>query len=240
MGNQSFTTGLNFNFEDDIVQLTAKAFGNKTMEPNNLLTENLESSPGPTEKLSGLSALRLFVFDFVKVFVIAVAIIVPIRWFLFQPFVVTGDSMLPNYEDGNYLIIDEITYRFREPQRGEVVVMRFPNDRSQFFIKRLVGLPNERIVIENGRVVIFTGQEPKGQVLAEGYLPLDNTTFGNIDRKLGPQEYFVLGDNRLSSSDSRIWGSLPRQNIVGRVYVRVFPLKEFGIFNLPDLGFSSP
>ncbi len=204
------------------------------------LTQNLDSSPGPAEKLSGLSALRLFVFDFVKVFVIAVAIIVPIRWFLFQPFVVTGDSMLPNYEDGNYLIIDEITYRFREPQRGEVVVMRFPNDQSQFFIKRIVGLPGERIAIEEGQVVIFNGQESKGLVLEEGYLPRDNITFGNIDRNLGPNEYFVLGDNRLSSSDSRIWGTLPRQNIVGRVYIRLFPLRKFEIFNLPDLSSSSP
>ncbi len=183
------------------------------------------------QQSSSFQAISLFVFDFLKVFVVAVAIIIPIRWFLFQPFVVTGDSMRPNFEDGNYLIIDELTYRLREPARGEVVVLRFPNDPSQFFIKRIVGLPNERIVIENGQVKLYNDQNPEGTVLEEPYLSSNNITYGNIDRKLGASEYFVLGDNRLSSSDSRVWGELPRRYVVGRVYLRVFPVKEFEIFS---------
>ncbi len=184
-----------------------------------------------TQKENKFQAVSLFIFDFLKIFVIAVAIIIPIRWFLFQPFVVTGDSMRPNFEDGNYLVIDEITYRFREPMRGEVVVLRFPNDPSQFFIKRLVALPNERIVIENGMAKIYNDQSPEGFLLDEPYLKEGSVTYGNIDRKLGAEEYFVLGDNRLSSSDSRVWGPLPRRYIVGRVYLRVFPVREFEIFS---------
>lgn len=175
-------------------------------------------------------AAALFVFDFIKVFVIAVAIIVPVRWFLFQPFVVTGDSMRPNFEDGNYLIVDEITYRLREPHRGEVVVMRFPHDPSQFFIKRIVGLPGERVVVDNGHMTVYSPNSTDGTNLDETYLPNKNSTFGNVDRVLGPDEFFVLGDNRLSSSDSRIWGPLPRGSVVGRVYLRLFPLGDFKFF----------
>lgn len=198
----------------------------------------IEKEQNAPEEVSSWVAVRLFVLDFIKVFVIAVAIIIPIRWFLFQPFVVTGDSMLPNYQDGNYLIIDEISYRFREPMRGEVVVLRFPGDPSQFFIKRLVGLPNERVVIEGGHVTVYDGS--KEQVLDEEYLPNNNLTYGNIDRRLGADEYLVLGDNRLSSSDSRVWGPLKRKDIVGRVYVRLFPLKEFDFFAPPRYDLILP
>ena len=186
------------------------------------------------------SSVKLFVLDFLKVFVIAVAIIVPIRWFLFQPFVVTGDSMRPNFENGNYLIIDELSFRLREPARGEGVVLRFPQDPTQFFIKRIVGLPNEHVLIKNGHVTIFNTTNPEGLVLTEDYLPNNNLTYGNADRLLGSGEYFVLGDNRLSSSDSRIWGILPRKYIVGRVYLRVFPVKNFQFFTSPVYQVSSP
>lgn len=199
--------------------------------------ERANAHPG---EVSNWAAVRLFVLDFIKVFVIAIAIIIPVRWFLFQPFVVTGDSMLPNYEDGNYLIIDEITYRFREPERGEVVVLRFPNDRSQFFIKRIIALPYERVVIEGGHVTVYDLSGEQGKLLKEEYLPGNNITYGNIDRRLNADEYFVLGDNRLSSSDSRVWGPLKRKDIVGRVYVRVFPIKEFNLFDVPQYEYLSP
>lgn len=195
------------------------------------MSGNSQPQPLPQNKGGGTwGAMALFVFDFLKVFVIAVAIIIPVRWFLFQPFVVTGDSMRPNFQNGNYLIVDELTYRFREPVRGEVLVLRFPNDPSQFFIKRIVGLPGERVFIENARVTIFNDQYAKGLLLDETYLPSNNITYGTIDRKLGPNEYFVLGDNRLASSDSRVWGPLQRKDIVGRVLVRLFPVKELDFY----------
>jgi len=181
-----------------------------------------------------LGELGRFIFDFLKVFVIAVAIIVPIRLFLFQPFVVTGDSMQPNFIDGDYLIIDEITYRFRNPERGDVLVLRFPNDPSQFFIKRIIGLPGERVVVQNGSVAIVDQTEQRRVTLNEEYLPRQNQTFGNIDLVLAEDEYFVLGDNRLSSSDSRIWGTLKRKNIIGRAFIRAFPIEQFQIFTTPS------
>jgi len=144
--------------------------------------------------------------------------------------VVTGDSMRPTFHDGNYLIIDELTYRFREPARGEVVVMRFPRDPSQYFIKRIVGLPGEHIVIKEGRVTIHNGEHPEGLTLEEPYLASQSITHGNIERKLASDEFFVLGDNRLSSSDSRVWGTLPKKDIVGRVYLRLFPVDDLELF----------
>lgn len=181
----------------------------------------------------GLRSAGLFFWDFFKVLVIAALIIVPVRWFLFQPFVVTGPSMKPNFHDGDYLIIDELSYHLREPARGEVVVLRYPNDPTQFFIKRLAGLPGERIVIRNNRVEVFSAAYPNGLILAEPYLPKDNVTFGSLDVTLGPGEYYVLGDNRVSSSDSRVWGKLPRRDIIGRVYLRAFPLNQFRLFITP-------
>jgi len=188
---------------------------------NNDIQQQTQEAPEP---------LRYFFFDFLKVFVMAVAIIIPVRYFLFQPFVVTGDSMRPNFHDGNYLIVDELTYRIREPQRGEVVVMRFPKDTSQFFIKRIVAMPGEHIVIKDGRVTIYNAGHAEGLVLEEPYLSSQNITYGNIDRVLGKDEFFVLGDNRLSSSDSRVWGILPRADIVGRVYLRLFPVQDLELF----------
>lgn len=199
----------------------------------------LETSGGNREP-DTWTAVWLFTFDFIKIFIFAVAIIVPIRWFLFQPFVVTGDSMRPNFQDGDYLIIDEISYRFRGPDRGDVIVLRFPNDESQFFIKRIVGLPNDRVVIENGKVKIYNSEHSQGFVLAEQYLPSNNLTYGNLNMTLGADEFFVLGDNRLSSSDSRIWGTLPRRDIVGRVFLRIFPLPRLQGFSSPAYNPATP
>jgi len=186
------------------------------------------------------AAVGLFALDFIKVFIIAVAIIVPIRWFLFQPFVVTGDSMRPNFQNGDYLIIDEISYRFREPHRGDVIVLRFPNDESQFFIKRIIGLPNDRVVIENGKVKIYNSEHSQGFVMEEQYLPSNNLTYGNLDLTLDKDDFFVLGDNRLSSSDSRIWGTLPQRDIVGRVFLRIFPLPRLQAFSPPVYNPEAP
>jgi len=186
------------------------------------------------------AAVGLFALDFIKVFIIAVAIIVPIRWFLFQPFVVTGDSMRPNFQNGDYLIIDEISYRFREPHRGDVIVLRFPNDESQFFIKRIIGLPNDRVVIENGKVKIYNSEHSQGFVMEEQYLPSNNLTYGNLDLTLDKDDFFVLGDNRLSSSDSRIWGTLPQRDIVGRVFLRIFPLPRLQAFSPPVYNPAAP
>ena len=195
---------------------------------------NEENNPPEQKKSGALGSLWLFVWDFLKIFIIALAVIIPIRFYLFQPFIVTGQSMLPNFKDGQYLIIDEISYRFTEPQRGEVAVIRSPSDNSQFFIKRIIGLPGETLNIAEGKVTVKNSERPLGFVLDEDYLTENLPTLGNVSVTLGEREYFVLGDNRIASSDSRVFGPILEETIVGRVFIRAFPLSEFDKFSVPE------
>lgn len=165
------------------------------------------------------------VWEFIKVVIVSVAIVLPVRAYVAQPFIVSGASMEPNFYDGEYLIIDELTYAFRAPARGETIVFRYPLDPSEFFIKRIVGLPGETIEIKSGNVLINEGTLP------EPYLPrgAEKETLPNLKIKLDENEYFVLGDNRPRSSDSRFWGALPREKIMGRALVRLWPVAHAGV-----------
>jgi signal peptidase I len=140
--------------------------------------------------------------------------------------------MEPNFENGDYLIVDEISYRFEKPQRGEVIVFKYPNDISQRYIKRIIGLPEETIEIKDGKIEVFNKEGEK--VLKEtDYLPQAVSTLGDIKTTLKENEYFVLGDNRLSSSDSRRWGSVPKEDIIGRVIFRAWPFTTLAKFEIP-------
>ncbi len=173
----------------------------------------------------------LFVWEIVKITILALVIIVPIRYFIAQPFFVKGASMEPSFENGDYLIIDEISYRFAKPLRGDVVVFRFPEDPKQFFIKRIVALPEETIQIKNGEIMIFNESNPLGFVLDEsGYLSPNETTTGDLRMKLDDNEYFVIGDNRSQSSDSRRWGALNRHFIIGKTFIRAWPIDRAKYF----------
>ncbi|MFA6098124.1 MAG: signal peptidase I [Patescibacteria group bacterium] len=178
-----------------------------------------------------------FIFELLKIVLIALAIILPIRYFLFQPFYVRGASMEPNFQDNQYLIIDEITYRFSEPNRGDVVVIKPIINESDFLIKRIIGLPNETVEINGGKVTIFNDKNPQGLVLKEDYLSSGLYTNGSEKIKLGADEYFVMGDNRPVSLDSRSFGSLDKKNIVGRAWLRVWPFSEFQHFAAPQYNF---
>lgn len=174
----------------------------------------------------------LFIWEVTKIVIIALVIVVPIRYFLFQPFFVKGQSMEPNFENGDYLIVDELSFRLRDPQRGEVVVFKYPNNLSQRYIKRMIGLPGETVEIKDGKIIVF-GQEG-GRVLDESaYLSPTIQTPGDIRATLAENEYFVLGDNRYASSDSRRWGALPREDIVGRVVLRAWPFAALAKFSVP-------
>lgn len=174
-----------------------------------------------------------FIWEILKIVLIALVIVLPIRYFLFQPFFVKGQSMEPNFENGDYLIIDELTYKFREPQRGEVIVFKYPNDTSQRYIKRIIGLPGETIEIENGKVTILNEEGEK--ILEEAsYLSSFDFTPGNLKMTLDKDEYFVLGDNRPSSSDSRRWGALPEKDIIGRVFLRAWPFAALAKIEAPE------
>jgi len=179
-----------------------------------------------------MRSFLVFIWEIFKIVIIALLIVIPIRTFLFQPFFVRGESMTPAFENGDYLIIDQLSYRLNEPERGEVVVFKYPLAPSQRYIKRIVGLPGETIEIKDGLVTI--SNQKGAQVLDElGYLPSDVVTPGEIKVSLAVDEYFVLGDNRYASADSRRWGSLPRKNIIGRVFLRAWPFTALAKIEAP-------
>jgi signal peptidase I len=168
-----------------------------------------------------------FFVELLKFAVIALLIVVPVRLFVAQPFIVSGESMVPTFQNGQYLIVDELTYHFEAPKRGEVIVFRYPKDPSQFFIKRIIGLPGETVHISDAGISV-TKQDGTTEQLDESYVV--NSGNGTSDRTVPANNYFVMGDNRPESSDSRSWGFLPKSNIVGRVFVRLLPLTSIGLF----------
>ncbi|MEK7195386.1 MAG: signal peptidase I [Patescibacteria group bacterium] len=181
--------------------------------------------------------MRQFFVSILEVFeviLIAVGAVFLIRSFLIQPFLVSGSSMVPNFSNGDYLLIDELTYHFRSPDRGEVVVFKYPKDESTYFIKRIIGLPGETIDIEGGKITVFNSASPKGLPLDERYLSESVSTSGDKKFVLGAEEYLLLGDNRSYSFDSRSWGPLEAKNIVGLVRLRLWPLGDIKAFAAPS------
>ena len=185
-----------------------------------------EEEPQITQIPSVKSDVLAFVWETVKVVVISLAIILPIRYYLVQPFFVKGASMEPSFEDGDYLLIDELSYRFSVPERGDVIIFRYPMDQSQFFIKRIIGLPDETVAIKDDTVTIYNKDEPEGFVLDESYLAPEQKTLGNATVRIDDNEYFVLGDNRLQSSDSRRWGMVNKSLITGKAFLRPWPFTK--------------
>jgi signal peptidase I len=187
-----------------------------------------EQYVGEEENAVARSAKKfaLFIFEAVKVIVISLAIILPIRYYLVQPFIVKGASMEPNFHDSEYLIINEIEYRLGTPERGEVVILKDPLDPQVYFIKRVIGLPSETVEVKNGRVFI------NDQLLAETYIEEFGTD--NADAiKLELDQYYVMGDNRTNSFDSRKFGPVVRKSIIGKAWFRGWPFNKISTFNLP-------
>ncbi len=171
-----------------------------------------------------------FVWETVKFAIFALIVVLPIRMYVAQPFIVSGSSMDPTFDNGHYLIVDQLSYRFEKPKRGEVIVFKYPNDPSKFFIKRIIGLPGEKVEIINGEVYIRGASETDSMKLSEPYIEASRQKYDNWNIPLGPDEYFVMGDNRIASSDSRVWGALEEKFIVGRALVRLLPITEASIF----------
>ncbi len=139
--------------------------------------------------------------------------------------------MHPTFESGNYLVINEIGYRISDPKRGDVIVFRPPEGNGQFYIKRIIGLPGETVSVKDGNV--FVGKDLFSlELLNERYIV--GSTPGNKTAQLSYNEYFVLGDNRNASSDSRNWGTLPRKNIIGKAWLRAWPISDFDIVKRPQ------
>ena len=167
--------------------------------------------------------------EIIRFSIIALLIVLPIRWFVAQPFIVSGASMEDTFHNNEYLIVDQLTYHFEEPERGDVVIFRYPKDPSKYFIKRVIGLPGDTISIEGTVVTITNEENPDGFVLQEPYVEkMEQETY--LAQKLGDGEYFVMGDNRDHSSDSRVWGVLDQDKIVGRALLRLFPFTKASVF----------
>lgn len=212
---------------------------NEVNEQNNL--EGLEQVE---ERYYGA---RSFILEVVKIFILALVIIIPIRVFLFQPFFVQGASMEPTFENNEYLIVNEFGYKkteanfygqhiftlnpFKKLERQSVVIFRYPRNRSQYFIKRVIGLPGEKVEIKEGRVIIYNLENPDGFILDESqYLSASVKTQGDRAMALKEDEYFVMGDNRMFSSDSRAWGPVNEADIIGKTLFRAWPLDRITLF----------
>ena len=173
------------------------------------------------------------IWEACKLFVIPIALVLIVRIYIIQPFIVKGTSMEPNFEDREYLIVDEISPVFKDLSRGAVLIFRFPFNTSEFFIKRLIALPGEHIVIKNNKITITTADK-KTIVLAEPYLARGTVTIGDVDMDIPPNQYFVLGDNRTASYDSRRWGLVPKEDIIGRAFIRLWPVYKIGLLKTPN------
>ncbi len=190
--------------------------------------EDQKQADFTTNTLNNPNTKKENIWDLVRFIFIAVIIVLPIRMLVAQPFIVSGSSMFPTFEDKQYLIVDQISYRFEEPARGDVIIFRYPLDPSKFFIKRVIGLPNETVKIDDGKIAIHDA-DGNDMKLDEPYLQLDRISSDNATFELGDDEYFVMGDNRIASSDSRTWGVLPRKNVVGKALLRLLPVDTLEI-----------
>ncbi len=179
------------------------------------------------------------VVDIIETIVVAAAIFVVVYLFLLQPHQVKGASMKPNFHENEYILTDKISYRFAQPQRGEVIIFKSPTDPDVDFIKRIIALPGERVKISDGKIFIYNDEHKNGFELKEPYEILGPTSGGkeapqNTEVTVPKDEYFVLGDNRLESFDSRSWGNLPKKNIIGKAWLRYWPLNKFGFIKHPQ------
>lgn len=162
-----------------------------------------------------------FFKESIKLVLLAILIVIPFRLYIAQPFIVDGASMDPTFASGQYLIVDELTYHFNTPERGSVLIFKYPRDPKKYFIKRVIGLPGETVMISGGQVTIINALNPDGFALDEPYVEFRKND--NLSYTLSQGEYFVMGDNRAQSADSRVWGPLPEANIIGRPFISFIP-----------------
>lgn len=167
------------------------------------------------------------------IWILGIIVIVKlVQAFLIQPFIVEGASMLPTYHNQEFLLVDKLTYRIKEPKRGDVMIFKLYENKAnpyegKHLIKRLIGLPGERVVVTRGVTKIYNKENPEGFLLDEKYVSYTDTQ-KDMDIRLDSTHYFVMGDNRAQSYDSRDWGALDEVNIKGQVVFRLYPFKDAG------------
>jgi len=188
-------------------------------------------------KINKSNTWKSELWSFNKTLIILLIIYFIIRTYIAQPFLVKGRSMEQTFSDGDYLIVDELTYNFANPRRFDTVVFHTEfiegGQESEYYIKRVIGIPGDRIVISDGTVLLYKNNTITPTKLDEPYLidGLRTVTKDKIDIVLGEQEYFVLGDNRGNSSDSRYWGPVNKSYIVGKPIIRLFPFNKIKFFS---------
>lgn len=202
---------------------------NSTGDTRNVESHSPDSNVSPSPlKTVGEKEKRGTFIETIRFVIISLLIVIPFRIFIAQPFIVEGASMNPTFADGEYLIVDQISYRFGEPARGDVIVFRYPRNPETYFIKRIVGLPGETVTIKDDSVSITPHQDEETFLLDEPYLA-GHHTLNNITVTLRGDEYFVMGDNREASSDSRSWGPLNKDMIIGTPLLRLLPIQKIDI-----------
>jgi signal peptidase I len=206
--------------------------------PQLIVPQNIKSWQTPSAKPWQSWLAR--VFELVKIVVILTMVGYLVHVFIITLFIVDGASMEPNYFDREYMLVDKISYNFSKPARGDVVIFSYPGEPDKKFIKRIIGLPGEIIEIKNDR--LYLENKKYSGLLNESYLPSEMPTPTETEsismiKKVGKDEYFVLGDNRLNSSDSRIWGLLPRENIIGKALITIWPIDAAALVQSPKYKF---
>lgn len=192
-------------------------------DPGDPYQDNAEV-PGP-DTTPATQSWKPVVRELVETIVLTLVIFLLIRVFV-QNFRVDGMSMEPNFHDGQFLLINKMAYRVGEPQRGDVIVFRYPQDPSRDFIKRIVGLPGEIVQVTDGQVIVDGTPTPDlAPVVPGGYT--------SAATRLGPDELYVMGDNRPNSSDSHTWGPLPMDLVIGEVVLSYWPPSTWGLVNTP-------
>lgn len=200
------------------------------------MNEKIKKEAEPVLETGWFNTFRKsFLGEIIQIVAISLIIVIPFRMYIAQPFLVSGPSMDDTFANGQYLIVDELTYNLRNPQRGEVVIFHYPLDTKLYFIKRVIGLPGETVQIKSNTVTICHSDcatDKNKFVLSEPYAKFDKLSPPRPDETitLNTDEYFVLGDNRQVSSDSRIWGPVKRNLFSGRPFVRLIPLNKIGLF----------
>jgi len=185
-----------------------------------------------------------FIYEIFETATLAIFIFLVLYLFLVRPHQIHGDSMLPNYHNGDYLLTEVVSYKFlgKELQRGDVIVFRSPQQPNRDFIKRVIALPGEQIKIQNSKIYIINSDYPEGFLLTEPYLPLEITTQAREIIREGElfeigEGYIVMGDNRPRSSDSRDWGIVEKDKIIGRAWLRYWPPSALGFISAPEYSY---
>ncbi len=186
------------------------------MNPENVPLENKKG--GKFKEI--LKEVVLFV-------IIAFGIILPFRVYIAEPYLVDGRSMDPTFATGDYLIVDKISYRFTTPERNSVIVFKYPGDLTKSFIKRIIGLPGETVIVDETGTRIINKDNPNGFLVDQSYVKHPSDMPYKVT--LTDSEYFVMGDNRAESFDSRSWGPLPKEDILGKPVIQLFPIKNIRI-----------